>query len=203
MIEEHNGICIFRDVDATTLLIFERDGTLLPSDRRRSIFLSDINAEIVEVARQIRKLGIPFGFISGKKTMERSTRSKSQAAALIKILDQILSSGDAAPDFWMAWPTSPYGSTIGRRDDGLQMQSRAMIMEVMRWYAVKKTSCVFVSSSPESLIDAAKLGVKTVRYIPPMAAKFPFVERSQPNEKSSHNRRAEELFEKIANLASL
>ncbi len=203
MTVERNKLCIFRNIGATTLFIFERDGTLLCNQQRQNVFLNDINAEIVDVARRLRELGVAFGFISDRKGMKRCVQGGTQAAALIRILDEIMSSGGAAPDFWMAWPPLPPDLTVRQTTSGLQIQTQAMITKAMQSYHLQEKNCVFVTSSPESLIDAAQLGVKTVHYITPKGTEFRGEFRFEHVDRLSNSRAAEILFEKMTRLAGL
>ncbi|CDZ34212.1 Hypothetical protein NGAL_HAMBI1146_07470 [Neorhizobium galegae bv. officinalis] len=159
-IDAHDVYCIFREIGSIGLVIFQRNGLLLRRNpRSRELMLGDINTEFVEMLKQVRALNLRFGFISDQSGMAAGTHGKSEAAALIRILDQLLAIGGTMPDFWMAGASPrPNDTRLNARNHPRQKPEVDMILRALDRYGVDTSEAVFVGSSA-AIFAASNAGV--------------------------------------------
>jgi histidinol phosphatase-like enzyme len=162
MTVEHDRFSVFRNPDATYLFIFERDQTLLQTSPLASVSLGDINRDVVGILKQLRSRQIRFGFISNLRGMESGSEDRTDAASLTRILDEVLNTVGAKPDFWMAWRHTQSLEEGISQNNGQGSQTAAMIEQAIAWYGVEKSNCVFVGRLQKSLATAADLGIRTI-----------------------------------------
>lgn len=158
----------FRRIGSRGLVIFERDGTLLRrNSRSKDIMLGDISDDFVEMLKELRGLGICFGFISDDRGMDACSHGPKESAALTRLFYDLLEIRDAMPDFWLASSDFTHGSEGEFQDrDNLRQHSAAvcMILQAIEWYGVDKQNAVFVGATTLGLLAASDAGVAGVQY---------------------------------------
>lgn len=169
--DEHDTYGIFRDFGSTGLVIFERDGSLLKQMHPSADFmLDDIDHEFVDLLGKLRKLNVRFGFVSDQRGMDASTRGRSEFAALAGLLDQLLHTRGANPDFWMSWGEPSQGNgSIMDRGSLWPKPDAGMILRAMEWYGVGRKTTIFVSNSAAGILAANDAHVPCIQYFGPRA----------------------------------
>lgn len=161
----HDVHGIFRKIGSTGLVIFERDGLLLRQKRpSRDVILADINDEFVKMLKQLREFNVRFGFISNQRGMDASSHGRSESAALIRVLDELLSIRGGMPDFWMAWSEPPPGTESQYRKDRRHKPRTGMILRALERYGVDKDKAIFVGSSVAGILAANDADVMGIHY---------------------------------------
>lgn len=163
---EHDLFSISRKIGSTGLVIFERDGLLLRRTGPISdLTLGDLDEEFVEMLKQLRDQNLRFGFISDQRGMDAESYGRSEFAALVRVLDELLSLYGVMPDFWMAWDSPPRsGTEIRHRDGQLLKPVIGMILHAVEWYGVDKKKAVFVSSSSAGILAAKQAKITGIHY---------------------------------------
>lgn len=128
--------------------------------------LGDINDEFVEMLKRLREFNVHFGFISNQRGMDASSHGRSESAALIRVLDELLSVRGGMPDFWMAWNEPPLGTGTESqyRNDRRHKPGTGMILRALEQYGVDKDKAVFVSSSVAGILAANDADVMGIHY---------------------------------------
>lgn len=156
----------FRNIGSKGLIIFERDGTLLKKGPwSRSLYLGDIDTQLIAVLKVLRTLDIRFGFISDQKGMDVEAYGKAESSALIGMLDGILKVYASWPDFWVTSPTRQPGEYHRPVEQAAQMNLDETFAQLALRYAVDKSDIVFVSGSAASMRVAQSLDVCSFQYI--------------------------------------
>lgn len=124
--------------------------------------MDDIDLDVVRLVQQLRSHGIRFGFISDLKGMESGAGDKGKAAMLARILDGVLRTNGAAPDFWMAWPQTIDREMTAQSEPTVPPGFDQMISCALAWYGSRKGTCVFVGNSRAGISAATRLGVVPV-----------------------------------------
>lgn len=171
--DEHDTYGIFRNFGSTGLVIFERDGSLLRQKNPSADFmLDDIDDEFVELLGKLRKLNVRFGFVSDQRGMDAGTYGRPEFAALAALLDQLLHTRGANPDFWLSWDEHAKGNaSIMDRGSLWPKPDAAVLLRAMEWYGVATTTTIFVSNSAAGILAASDADVTCIRYIGPRADK--------------------------------
>lgn len=161
----HDVYSIFREIGSVGLVIFERDGLLLRRNPpSRDLMLGDINGVFVEMLKQLRALNLRFGFISDQSGMGAGSHGKSEAAALIKVLDQLLVVSGTIPDFWMAGALPRLNDVrLKPRNRQWQKTETDMILRAIERYGVDTGKAVFVGGST-SIVAASNAGITGIHY---------------------------------------
>ncbi len=151
----------FRSIGSAGLVIFERDGTLLRRNNPpRDFMLGDISNEFVQMLQQLREMNVRFGFISDARGMDAGSHGRSEFAALIGLLDELLCVRRAMPDFWMAWSGFPQGIRSDRR----RRVGAEMILRAIEWYGIQKKETIMVTSTAAGLFAANVADVMSIKY---------------------------------------
>ncbi|NTA14023.1 hypothetical protein [Agrobacterium tumefaciens] len=157
-----------RKIGSRGLVIFDRDGTLLRrKSPARDLTLGDVSNEFVDMLKKLRKLHLRFGFISDEGGMDARSRGRSEFAALIRLLDQLLDVRGAMPDFWISRGAIKYvnGGKIRDQDKRWQTVDTGLILRAIEWYGVDKSEAVLVSNTGAGLLAANEAGVMGIQYL--------------------------------------
>ncbi|QWW72512.1 HAD hydrolase-like protein [Rhizobium sp. WYJ-E13] len=128
--------------------------------------LGDINDAFVKMLKQLREFNVHFGFISNQRGMDASSHGRSESAALIRVLDELLRIRGGMPDFWMAWSELPLGTGAESqyRNDPRHKPGTGMILHAIERYGVERDNAVFVGTSVTSILAANDAGVMGIHY---------------------------------------
>ncbi len=133
---------IRRQEGSVGLVIFERDDILL---RRAKQFadhtLGDIDTEFLAMLRDIRELGIRFGFIWRHTTFPADRGVRFDSAKLTQLLDDLLRVSGASPDFWVE---TIHSERPGQRPQWPGTSELDVILKLTEWYDVDPTMTVLV-----------------------------------------------------------
>lgn len=128
--------------------------------------LGDVNDEFVKMLKQLRESDVRFGFISNQRGMDASSHGRSESAALIGVLDELLSIRGGMPDFWMTRSEPPPGTGTESqyRNDRRHKPGTGMILRALERYGVDKDNAIFVGSSVASILAANDADVMGIHY---------------------------------------
>jgi histidinol phosphatase-like enzyme len=167
--------CIFRGIGSTGLVIFERDDVLLRQRTPlRDFTLGDVNDDFVKALKRLRDANLRFGFLSDQRGMDAGSHGLSDFAALTKVLDDLLRTNGAAPDFWLGWASPASKIKLRPRDLTTSEPEVAAIWRAMQWYDVAKTEAVFVGRSSAGLEAANRSNIHGIRYSDLLHGNFPY-----------------------------
>lgn len=153
---------IRRQEGSVGLVIFERDDILL---RRAPQFadhtLGDIDTELLAMLRDMRKLGVRFGFIWRQTTFPANRGVRFESARLTRLLDDLLRVSGASPDFWMETIHSEGPSQPPRWPGTSELD---MILKLAEWYDVDPTMTVLVRKGEFFHYSSAKPAFTEILY---------------------------------------
>jgi len=133
---------IGRQEGSVGLVIFERDDILL---RHRPQFgdhtLGDIDTEFVAMLRDMRELGVRFGFIWQETTFPSRFGAGIDSARFTQLLDDLLKVSGASPDFWIETIHSKGPGQPPRWPGASELE---VILKLAEWYNVDPTMTVLV-----------------------------------------------------------
>ena len=157
---------ILRRIGSTGLVIFERDGTLLRlNNSTRDFMLGDVSNVFVQMLQQLREAGVRFGFISDTRGMDGGTHGSSEFVALTRILDDLLKTRGAVPDFWMRWGTFLQEPALLQVRDGRRRRVTATtVLRAIEWDGVEQKETILVSSTAAGLLAASEAGITGIHY---------------------------------------
>lgn len=172
MTDKSQQVCRFKKIGSTGLIVFERDGTLLKTRRRsKDLSLNDINRPLIRLLRHLRRRGIRFGFLSGNRGMDAAYSGRPAAQTLIDLMNVILQTDRAEPDFWIAMPLAKLGRDVKAQQVSKPANFSFMLRQAMEWYGVPRRKVVFVGSASACAMASNTAGVSTVNYsAPPLSS---------------------------------
>jgi histidinol phosphatase-like enzyme len=172
--------CIFRRIGSAGLVIFERDDVLLrQKSPLRDFTLGDVNEDFVKALKRLRDANLRFGFLSDQRGMDAGSHGLSDFAALTRVLDDLLRTNGAVPDFWLGWASPASKIKLRPRDLTTPKPEVAAIWRAMQWYGVAKTEAVFVWNSSPGLEAANQSNIHGIRYSGLLHGKIPSAATSE------------------------
>lgn len=166
--------CIFRRIGSTGLVIFERDDVLLMQKTpQRDLTLGDVNEDFVKALRQLRDANLRFGFLSDQRGMDAGSHGLFDFAALTRVLDDLLRTNGAVPDFWLGWASPAGNIKLHPRDLTTPKPLVASISKAMQWYGAAKTEVTFVGNSSAGLDAAKRSNIHGIWYSALLQGKVP------------------------------
>lgn len=168
MTDNTGEVCRFRNIGSRGLVVFERDGTLLKERRlSKDLALGDISHPFIKLLRRFRRCGVRFGFISNDRGMDAARGGSIAATTLMELIDAILRTNSAEPDFWMAMPFSQTADRPSNRKTQQFANPSLMILRAVERYGIEREKAIFVGSSAECTQAASMAGLATINFASP------------------------------------
>ena len=109
------------------------------------------------------------GFVSALFRTQGAWTAEPTAAlkfvALTRILDDLLKTRGAVPDFWMRWGTFLQEPALLQVRDGRRRRVTAnTVLRAIEWYGVEKKETILVSSTAAGLLAASEAGITGIHY---------------------------------------